>query len=243
MSHSVKSLIKSSLAGTRVLLLSVLGIILAGAPFALNGAAIPDPVPDSTYPNLFYGALPTSTNATRPVLVFVHGFRGTASNWWINNDMYSRAYNAGYRTAFMSMSADNSRNDSDFVTNGLMIRTLLPSVLTHYGVSKVYFVGHSEGGLDIQSALLDAATLNATTAVFTVDSPNQGTALADCAQGPSGTLCYAAAQYLPVKWPSVTVIDNSKCGPVPGDCRSLFPDSRNSVLYARWHNGIRQYYH
>ncbi len=203
MSHSVKSLIKSSLAGTRVLLLSVLGIILAGAPFALNGAAIPDPVPDSTYPNLFYGALPTSTNATRPVLVFVHGFRGTASNWWINNDMYSRAYNAGYRTAFMSMSADNSRNDSDFVTNGLMIRTLLPSVLTHYGVSKVYFVGHSEGGLDIQSALLDAATLNATTAVFTVDSPNQGTALADCAQGPSGTLCYAAAQYFQLNGPAL----------------------------------------
>jgi pimeloyl-ACP methyl ester carboxylesterase len=204
MSRRPNSLLKSPLGvGVRVFLLLSLAAILTGPLFAQAASAPPDPVPDSTYPNLFYGAIPSNGLGIRPVLVFIHGFRGTASNWWVNNDMYSRAYSAGYRTAFMSMSADNSRNDSDFATNGLVIRTLLPSVLTHYGVSKVYFVGHSEGGLDIESALMDAATLNATTAVFTIDSPNQGTALADCAQGPTGTLCYAAAQFFQLNGPAL----------------------------------------
>ncbi len=204
MSRHLNFLLKGPLAGgARVFLLLALGIILAAPQFAQNASTLPDPVPDSTYPNLFYGSVPSTTNAIRPVLVFVPGFKATASNWWINNDMYSKAYASGYRTAFMSMSADNSRNDSDFATNGLMIRTLLPSVLSHYGVSKVYFVGHSEGGLDIQSALLDSATLNATAAVFTIDTPNHGTALADCAQGPSGTLCYAAAQYFQLDGPAL----------------------------------------
>ncbi len=204
MSRHLNTLLKGILGiGARVPMVLALGIILAASLFAQSAATPPDPVPDSTYPNLFYGALPSTTNAIRPVLVFVPGFKATASNWWINNDMYSKAYASGYRTAFMSMNADNSRNDSDFGTNGLVIRTLLPSVLSHYGVSQVYFIGHSEGGLDIQSALLDPATLSAAKAVFTIDSPNQGTALADCAQGPPGTLCYAAAQYFQLDGPAL----------------------------------------
>lgn len=184
---------------------ALIASIVFGTVFASENlraqSAPPDPTPDPNYPNLFYGATPPPS-AHQPVVVFVAGLSGTASDFWQGNDMYSRAYAAGYRTAFMSMSADNSRNTASSQDNAVVIQSLLPVVLQHYKASKVYFVGHSKGGLDIQYAMMSPTTLNSVKGVFTLDTPNQGTALADCVQT-QGTLCYGIGQVLKLNTPGL----------------------------------------
>ncbi|MGH9162318.1 MAG: esterase/lipase family protein, partial [Vicinamibacteraceae bacterium] len=143
-------------------------------------AEIPEPVRDPIYTNIFYGgALPTATTA--PVLVFVHGFGGTAQYWWRQNDMHALAYLAGYRTAFISLSADGTPNNESIAVNAAVLRTRLPRILQHYRAEKLYLIGHSKGGVDIQAAMLDPATAALVRAVFTISSPNYGTELADWA--------------------------------------------------------------
>ena len=90
--------------------------------------SLPPPQPGSDR-NIFYGAVPTGGEAA-PVLVFVHGLRGTASDWWVSstgipNDMYDLAYTNGYRTAFVSLNPDNSRNDAPIELNAAVIASAL----------------------------------------------------------------------------------------------------------------------
>lgn len=151
---------------------------------ALRAQTPPDPQPDSQTPNLFYGAVPPG-GETAPVLVFVHGLATNAYYWWTNgNDMYSMAYAAGYRTAFMSLSADNSPNSSSFPANGAVLRQLFPLIAAHYNVPRFYIVAHSEGGLDTEYALLYPSIAPLVKAVFGLAAPNHGTELADWAFGP-----------------------------------------------------------
>ena len=155
--------------------------------FAAAQGVVPPPAPSSTGPaNIFYGAVPPSPPYLKQplVLVFVHGLHGTASDWWVGNDMYETAFRAGYRTAFVSMNEDNSRNDLGFDVNGKVLRALLPKVTAHYLTDKVIIIGHSKGGIDAQAAMLDPGTRNLVRAVFTIASPNTGTELADWAFGP-----------------------------------------------------------
>ncbi len=137
-------------------------------------------------PNVFYGAVPPSPPYTeRPtVLVFLHGLHGTASNWWDGNDMYQMAFQAGYRTAFISMNADNTPNDASLEDNANTLRRLLPIIVDHYQTDKVVIVGHSKGGLDAQAAMLAPSIRRLVRAVFTISTPNTGTELADWAFGP-----------------------------------------------------------
>jgi pimeloyl-ACP methyl ester carboxylesterase len=163
----------------------------------VTAAAQPNPAPDPAgAPNIFYGSvLPTA--ASGPILVFVHGLNGTAADWWLNqvagtpNLMYNMAYSTGYRTAFVSLNADNSRNNDSWQTNGATLKGELQVISKHFNGARMYLVGHSEGGLDIQAALLNSTytALDPTIApmvkaVFTIDTPNQGTPLADWAFGP-----------------------------------------------------------
>jgi pimeloyl-ACP methyl ester carboxylesterase len=171
---------------------------------AVNAFAQATPAPDPNGPaNIFYGSvLPTA--ASGPILVFVHGLNGTAADWWYNqvagtpNLMYNMAYSAGYRTAFISLNADNSRNNDSWQTNGTTLKGYLQTVSAHFNGAKMYLVGHSEGGLDIQAALLNAqyTALDPTIApmvkaVFTIATPNQGTPLADWAFGAGSALAGA----------------------------------------------------
>jgi len=140
----------------------------------------PSPVPDPEFSNLFYGAVPAS-GENAPVLVFVPGFLETAQMWWsaTGNDMYAYAYQAGLRTAFMSPNELNLPSTAGTGANARMLEKLMPSILRYYQVSKVYLVGHSLGGLDIQAMLASTQYLGTARAVFTLATPNQGDALAD----------------------------------------------------------------
>jgi hypothetical protein len=165
--------------------------------------AAPPVTVDSVLPNLFYGATPSvcasAQSCPTPVLVFVHGLSGSYADWLesancppspipcgpngvgagTGNDMYDFAYEAGFRTAFMSMSANNTSNGTTIQANGAMLETIFPRILANFGVSKVYFICHSKGGLDLQAALATPQWIGIASAVLTFGTPNQGDALAD----------------------------------------------------------------
>jgi hypothetical protein len=153
------------------------------------------PLTTSTPP----GPCASATECPTPVLVFVHGLTGSYADWLesnncppsptvcgpngpgagTGNDMYDYAYEAGFRTAFMSMSANNSNNSATIQTNAAMLETIFPAILAHFGVSKVYFICHSKGGLDLQAALATPQWIGIASAVFTFGTPNQGDALSN----------------------------------------------------------------
>ena len=142
----------------------------------------PAPTPDPVFVNVFYGAVnPTFANFKTPVLVFVPGLGGVASDWYTNNDMYARAYQAGYRTAFITPNTTNTPASGSMQSDAAVLETVIPRVATFYNVSQMYFIGHSKGGLDLQQAILDGGVAPYVKAVFTLATPNQGTALADWA--------------------------------------------------------------
>jgi dockerin type I repeat protein len=175
---------------------------------------------DTTYPNLFYGAVPAK-GYDLPVLVFVHGLGGSYIDWIEANNcptgviggcksspnaktlgsgnyMYDFAYQAGFRTVFMSMNADNSNNSLSIQTNSAMLQSLFPTILSHVGVSKVYFVCHSKGGLDLEDAIANEQWIGVATAVIQLGTPNQGDALADWCFGPVGeSVCNVAGLLTP----------------------------------------------
>jgi pimeloyl-ACP methyl ester carboxylesterase len=179
--------------------------LISGLALAAHAAPPPAPFPlttDSTYPNLFYGAVPAS-GPNAPVIVFVHGLGGSFVDWiesancpnplpvggckasskatvlGSNNDMYDYAYQAGFRTVFLSMNADNSNNSLSIQTNAAMLQTLFPAIRSHYGVTKVVFVCHSKGGLDLEAAIANSQWIGMASAVIELGVPNQGDALAD----------------------------------------------------------------
>ena len=176
-------------------------ILLAGVATAGAQVSVPIPVPDPQRANVFYGSVPPALPdaAPAPVIVFVHGLRGTASDWWTDNSMAAYAFQAGYRTAYVSLSADNSRNDAAIEPNAAVLSQLLPHIAEHYGVTKVYAIAHSKGGLDLQAAMMTPAIGSLLRGVFTIATPNHGTELADWAFGPG----QAIAQQLGLLTPGV----------------------------------------
>jgi hypothetical protein len=146
---------------------------------------------DGTLPNLWYGAIPPS-GPHGPVLVFVHGLDGEYQDWiesgncsptatgctGAGNDMYNYAYQAGFRTVFLSLNTNNLTNTASIQTNAAMLQTMFPLILSHYGVSKVFFVCHSKGGLDLEAAIANPEWIGIANMVITMGTPNQGDALA-----------------------------------------------------------------
>lgn len=158
--------------------------------FLLSAATTPPtppaPTPDPVYANVFYGAVnPTFANFKTPVLVFVPGLEGVASDWYTKNDMYAYAYQWGYRTAFISPNTNNTPASGTIQANASVLQTVIPRVASVYDVSQMYFIGHSKGGLDLQQAILDGGILPYVKALFTIATPNQGTELADWVFNPS----------------------------------------------------------
>jgi hypothetical protein len=161
--------------------------------------AAPPLTTDANYPNLFYGAVPPQ-GSDLPVVVFVHGLGGNFQDWievancptsivgckGSKNDMYDLAYQAGYRTAFMSLSPDNSNNSLSIQTNAAVLQSVFPAILSHFNVTKVYFVCHSKGGLDLEDAIANPQWIGMADAVIQLGTPNQGDALADWIYSPAG---------------------------------------------------------
>lgn len=196
----------------RIVLVALLLLVLGGLRPRLLAQAPPDPTPDPGQEgNIFYGWTAQGAG-NAPVIVFIHGLRGTASDWWaqgegqaIDNDMFSFAFRARFRTAFVSLSPDNSRNDESIEDNAAVLTTAIPKIADRFGVEQVYAVAHSKGGLDLQSAMLDPAVRSRIKALFTVSTPNQGSALADWAFGDGA----AAADLLDLLTPGIGALQTA----------------------------------
>jgi hypothetical protein len=188
-----------------VVLIVALAALLVVSPLAAQPQPAKQPLTvDTVYPNLFFGGVPEN-GANAPVVVFVHGLGGNFQDWieslncptttvvggciGTKNDMYDYAYDAGYRTVFMSLSADNSNNSLTIAQNSTMLQTLFPEIEKVTGASKFYFVAHSKGGLDLQSAIATPQWIGLPLAVIELGTPNQGDALADWCFGAGALAC------------------------------------------------------
>ncbi|MGH2541227.1 MAG: esterase/lipase family protein, partial [Ardenticatenaceae bacterium] len=136
--------------------------------------------------DIYFGAVPPD-QPDGPVLVFVHGFGGTARLWWAQtpggatNDMYALAYEAGYRTAFVQLGGEDGSQGNSHWENGERLSAQIEVIADHYEVDTVDVIGHSKGGVDAQTAIVhyDAAPL--VRALVTLAAPHRGTELADLA--------------------------------------------------------------
>jgi pimeloyl-ACP methyl ester carboxylesterase len=135
--------------------LGAIVLCLMGSASAATAPAAPLPqVAAGGAPNIFYGGVNPAAAANSPVVVFVHGLGSNATYFFSNgNTMYQYVYNAGYRSAYVSLNADNSNDHNKIATNTTTLLGLLPQILQHFGVQQVYMFGHSEGGLEIQLAI------------------------------------------------------------------------------------------
>ncbi|HYF94329.1 MAG TPA: alpha/beta fold hydrolase [Symbiobacteriaceae bacterium] len=147
------------------------GVLLAG-----SGAA-------GGRPGTWYvGATAPNVDHSKPVLVFVHGKGGWSGSWWEStvyhgtNDMYTYAYNNGYRTAFVDLHPEAS-----MWTNGELLNRQLDQITAHFGVSKVTLVAHSKGGVDANAASVHYGANPKISRVITLGSPHGGSPLADMA--------------------------------------------------------------
>ncbi|HLQ23468.1 MAG TPA: hypothetical protein VK132_09685, partial [Gemmatimonadales bacterium] len=179
--------------------LTIVGVLLcalgATPMAAAQTPAAPQPAPGGS-PNIFYGQ-EVLGGGSASVLVFVHGLSGTASDWWVDNDMYQMANAAGFRTAFVSLSRDNSRNSDDILPNAEVLRDAFPEIAAHFGVSQFYVIAHSKGGVDVQAALMHTEITHLAKAVFTIATPNSGTELSNWAFGPGNDLAKLLDALLP----------------------------------------------
>ena len=143
---------------------------------------------------MYYGATPAQSDGggSKPVLLFVHGAGGVAADWWVTNDMYTDAWSAGYRTAFVELTPLNTTTgatlpEADAFSNGITVSHQIITVTQHFGVPWLDIIGHSKGGVDAQTAIAyDGAYVHVHN-LITLATPHRGTPLADlvCYQNPS----------------------------------------------------------
>ncbi|MEL6534763.1 MAG: FlgD immunoglobulin-like domain containing protein [Bacteroidota bacterium] len=124
------------------------------------------------------GSVPPNSGS-KPVLVFIHGYTGSSDTWFPegNNDMYARAFNDGFRTAYVNVYPDRS-----MWTNGSLFKSQLELITNHYGVNRVVVVAHSKGGLDTDAAVNHYGANGMVERVISLGSPHYGSPLADLAQ-------------------------------------------------------------
>lgn len=151
-----------------------------------NISQLPPPSNDTTPGAWFVGATPPNADPNKPPIVFVQGMNGRAQSWWGEttyhgvNDMYEKAYNAGYRTAFVQL-YDAAGNGSETPwNNGHLLASQLQAIYNHFG-QKVNIVAHSKGGPDTQAALVHYGAHVYVGRVVTLGSPHHGSHLANLA--------------------------------------------------------------
>ena len=143
-----------------------------------------------------------------------------------------RFVRAAYRTAFVSLSRDNTPNDNSIVANADVIEDALPKIAARFGVEQVFVVAHSKGGLDVQEVIARERVSSLVRAVFTISSPNTGTEIADWAFGP-GELRKSWARDAGRRRPA-----HSGRGDVPRARRSHPEPAADSLLHDVGHDVI-----
>jgi triacylglycerol esterase/lipase EstA (alpha/beta hydrolase family) len=163
-----------------VALLFVLFSLAFIAPTTTTLAAYPEVQLTSTTASassnpgtIYYGPVPNNASS-KPVLLFVHGLNDSASAWFNNNDMFTYAYNAGFRAVGVDLQPGGS-----ILSNGQLLSGQIQQILAHYHVTSLNVVAHSKGGLDTQAAVVFYGAGPYIQNEVTLDSPHHGSQLAD----------------------------------------------------------------
>ncbi|QVY59674.1 alpha/beta fold hydrolase [Cytobacillus gottheilii] len=135
----------------------------------------------------FLGSTPPNVEKNKPPIVFVQGRNGSASSWYGEtehhgvNDMYTKAYEAGYRTVFVQLHDAAGNGSATQYDNGGLLAEMLAEISDHFSGQKLNIVAHSKGGPDTQAALVHFGAHHYVGKVITLGSPHHGTHLADLA--------------------------------------------------------------
>ena len=131
--------------------------------------------------HIFYGKKPLKPNGK--VILFVPGYLEEADFLLLGNSFYKQAYNAGYQTAFVSM----TRGQGDWV-NGEILQRAIKQVKDYYKVKKLDLVAHSNGGKASEVALFHYGKISDVNKIVTLGTPFRGTQVADF------------ADFVPISW-------------------------------------------
>ncbi len=129
---------------------------------------------------VYSGETPPNLDPEKPVLVFVQGLFNSSSIWWDDNDIYEKAYENGYQTAFVEL-YDSSGNPRSNWVNGELLARQLEQIYEHFGGKKLAVIGYSKGGIDTQTAVVHYGKNDIVSNIFTIGTPHYGSPLADLA--------------------------------------------------------------
>ncbi len=133
----------------------------------------------------FLGDRPPNYNSSKPPIVFVQGKNGSSTSWYGEttyhgvNDMYTKAYEAGYQTVFVQLYDAAGNGSENQYTNGRLLANMLGQISRHFNGQKVNIIAHSKGGPDTQAALIHYGAHPYVGKVITLGSPHHGSQLAD----------------------------------------------------------------
>ncbi len=133
----------------------------------------------------FLGDRPPNYNSSKPPIVFVQGKNGSSTSWYGEttyhgiNDMYTKAYDAGYQTVFVQLYDAAGNGSENQYTNGRLLASMLANISQHFNGQKVNIIAHSKGGPDTQAALIHYGAHQYVGRVITLGSPHHGSELAD----------------------------------------------------------------
>ena len=169
--------------------LAVFLCLLVFAPYTLSSevsAGKLKPDGESFTPGeWFLGDRPPNYDSSKAPIVFVQGKNGSSTSWYGEttyhgvNDMYTKAYEAGYQTVFVQLYDAAGNGSENQYTNGRLLASLLGEISRHFNGQKVNIIAHSKGGPDTQAALIHYGAHEYVGRVITLGSPHYGSELAD----------------------------------------------------------------
>ncbi|MGM0753707.1 MAG: esterase/lipase family protein [Bacillota bacterium] len=108
-------------------------------------------------------------------ILFIHGIHASSDTWIRENDLQEFTRKYGHQAAFIDLYPDE-----DMWKNGQLLGEKLREIYGYFK-RKVVVVGHSKGGIDVQTALVHYGAGPYVERVITLSSPHHGSELADLA--------------------------------------------------------------
>ena len=168
-----------------VILSATLLFLLFSLPEKTSAGKLKPPGETFTPGQWFLGDTPPNLDTSKPPIVFVQGKNGSSTSWYGEteyhglNDMYTKAFEAGYQTVFVQLYDAAGNGSENQYTNGRLLATMLANISKHFNGKKVNIIAHSKGGPDTQAALIHYGAHSYVGRVITLGSPHHGSELAD----------------------------------------------------------------
>ncbi|WP_340373369.1 hypothetical protein [Peribacillus sp. FSL E2-0218] len=178
---------KSNVINYVVFLILIVTFLIMAKPDMTSAGKLKPPSETFTPGDWFLGGTPPNHDKNKPPIVFVQGKNGSSTSWYGEtdyhgvNDMYTKAYEAGYQTVFVQLHDSAGNGSASQYDNGRLLASMLKDISKHFDGEKVNIIAHSKGGPDTQAALVHYGAHQYVGRVITLASPHHGSNLADLA--------------------------------------------------------------